>query len=199
MSNARNLARLLPNTSGLLPDANLAGLSASKISGALAKANMSTGSVIQVVEYTYNGGMSASGTSAALTLISGNITPNFSTSKILVMFQATASTTSGQMFGAWINRNGSQVGHNTTSTSSYQTISNASMGSGYSGGDPAQTTSGWVLDTPATTSSTNYQLVVGTRTDGSQGIRANWSFNYSSPQHFSLPAMCKIILMEVAA
>lgn len=43
MSKARNLTKLLPDSSGLLPDANLAGLTASKLSGAVPVANGGTG------------------------------------------------------------------------------------------------------------------------------------------------------------
>lgn len=67
MSNARNLARLLPNTSGQLPDAA-----------------MSSGSVLQVVQ----GDIGAITTTSGSTVYSGsvvNITPTFSTSKVLIM------------------------------------------------------------------------------------------------------------------
>jgi hypothetical protein len=49
MSLARNLARLFPNASGLLPNANIEAMAASKLTGQVPDANAPSGSVIQVV------------------------------------------------------------------------------------------------------------------------------------------------------
>lgn len=49
MSNARNLARLIPNSSGVLPESVVSTVSASKINGQLTDINMAAGSIIQVV------------------------------------------------------------------------------------------------------------------------------------------------------
>ena len=68
MSNARNLARLLPNTSGQLPDAA-----------------MSSGSVLQVVNITNGTGTSTSSATYVDTGLAATITPMFSSSKILIM------------------------------------------------------------------------------------------------------------------
>lgn len=48
MTKARDLARLSPNSSGLLPDANLAALAASKLSGSVPVGNLPAGTVLQV-------------------------------------------------------------------------------------------------------------------------------------------------------
>ena len=68
MSNARNLARLLPNTSGQLP-----------------KSNMALGAVLQVVNASYNGAVTSTSTSYADTGLTATITPTSITSKILVI------------------------------------------------------------------------------------------------------------------
>lgn len=180
-------------------DAKINSMAATKLTGTIAKARMFAGSVLQVVQYTYDGFASANGTGSAIEVISGNITPSATSSKILILFAATAGTSGYQPHAAWINRNDSQIGVNTNTGPSYETTSVQSNGSGYSGGDAISTASGVVLDSPATTSSTNYKLVVGTRTDSSQGIRANISWNYSShSQGFQLPGVCSMTLLEIA-
>lgn len=68
MSNARNLARLLPNSSGQLPDAA-----------------MSSGSVIQVVTGYVQGEQSTTSTSFVDSGLSASITPLSTNSKILVI------------------------------------------------------------------------------------------------------------------
>lgn len=72
MSNARNLARLLPNSSGQLPDAAMA-----------------SGSVLQVVQ---NFGTTSSTTSTSnVSVISQAITPTNASSKILVFVSGLAA------------------------------------------------------------------------------------------------------------
>lgn len=70
MSNARNLARLLPSSTGQLPDAA-----------------MSSGSVLQVVQGTAQGSTAVSSSSYAATNLTVSITPTSATSKILVFGQ----------------------------------------------------------------------------------------------------------------
>jgi hypothetical protein len=48
MSLARNLARLFPNASGLLPNANIEAMAANKLTGQVPDANAPSGSVLQV-------------------------------------------------------------------------------------------------------------------------------------------------------
>lgn len=88
MSNARNIARLLPNTSGQLPVGNLqdASITASKLSGKMAASNMVSGSVIQMVHV--NSYCNESTTTDGLVTASASIsiTPYFASSKIFVFF-----------------------------------------------------------------------------------------------------------------
>jgi hypothetical protein len=52
MGKARDLARLSPNSSGLLPNANIEAVAASKLTGQVPDANAPSGSVLQVVTAT---------------------------------------------------------------------------------------------------------------------------------------------------
>lgn len=91
MSNARNLARLLPNTSGQLPDAAMA-----------------SGSVLQVVSTTFNSQVVATTSSFVATGCSLSITPTSSTSKIVCLFTGWGSVSGSGIHGiASIFRNGS--------------------------------------------------------------------------------------------
>jgi hypothetical protein len=54
MGIARNLARLVPNGSGLLPNANIEAVAASKLTGQVADANAPSGSVVQMLQWGYN-------------------------------------------------------------------------------------------------------------------------------------------------
>jgi hypothetical protein len=65
MSLARNLARLFPNASGLLPNANIEAMAASKLTGQVPDANAPSGSVIQVVQSISTASFSNSTTSMA--------------------------------------------------------------------------------------------------------------------------------------
>lgn len=88
MSNARNIARLLPNTSGQLPTSNLqdGSVSAAKITGKIGYSNMVSGSVLQMVHINTNCNESTT-TDGLVTAAAGiSITPYFATSKIFVFF-----------------------------------------------------------------------------------------------------------------
>lgn len=72
MSNARNLARLLPDAGGKL-NTN----------------NMASGSVLQVVNVAFNGALTSTSTTYSDTGLTATITPKFANSKILVMVDQT--------------------------------------------------------------------------------------------------------------
>jgi len=54
MGIARNIARLVPNGSGLLPNANIEAVAASKLTGQVPDANAPSGSIVQVLQWSYN-------------------------------------------------------------------------------------------------------------------------------------------------
>lgn len=88
MSNARNLARLSPNTSGQIPVGNLqdSSITTAKINGRLGVSALPAGSVVQMVHV--NSACNESTTTDGLTTASASIsiTPYYATSKIFVFF-----------------------------------------------------------------------------------------------------------------
>lgn len=160
MSNARNLARLLPNASGQLPDANLAAIAAGKVSGQLADANMASGSVLQVVQTVlttpFTGSPGGSGNFVGVTGLSVSITPASATSKILVMayFGLSASST-GYRYSYALYRNSSQVCIG--DASSTRTRASWSGDQNMANGNSMNCSINY-LDSPATTSAVTYQI-----------------------------------------
>lgn len=85
MGRARDLANLL-NSSGLVPDAKVLALAASKLTGQVPDANAPSGSVLQVVYGTTDTEVSTASTSVWTdTTLSASITPSSASSKILVL------------------------------------------------------------------------------------------------------------------
>ena len=95
MGIARNIARLIPNGSGLLPNANIEAVAASKltgsvalatqVSGTLPDANAPSGSVIQVVSTTKIDTFTTTSSSYVdVTGLSVSITPSSASNKILI-------------------------------------------------------------------------------------------------------------------
>lgn len=112
MSNARNLARLLPNASGQLPDVNLAAIAAGKVSGQLADANMSSGSVIQVVSgQLYSDRVTISSSSFVPVGAGVSITPLSASSKILVLANYSVDTSHEASIGRGANYNLCGIAH----------------------------------------------------------------------------------------
>lgn len=109
MSNARNLARIIPNTSGLIPDSNIAAVAGSKVISTIPGTSAASGSVVQVVTRD-SGFVNQSITSATpvqLTNMSLSITTKFPNSKILVQGMVTASWS--YVSALHIFRNGSSI------------------------------------------------------------------------------------------
>ena len=164
-------------------------------------AGVSRQTILQVVEATNADRTSASGVGVTIDAVSASITPVSTSSRILVLFSVTASTSSYQPFGVWLKRGSTKIGSGDNSDSpSYGTISAQSSGSGYSAGDAPSTAFGSYIDSPSTTSSVTYTAVAGMRRDDSRGIRLNMSWNYSSYSYqWQLPAVCRMTLLEIQA
>lgn len=116
MSNARNLARLLPNASGQLPPANVLG-----------------GKVLQVVSATH--ATEITSTSSAVWAETGlvvNIQPLSSSSKFLVICSLgdVGSTGGTNGLSTRLIRNGSQVGSKFSNQWGYLGVSGHGIGSG---------------------------------------------------------------------
>jgi hypothetical protein len=85
MGIARNLARLVPNGSGLLPNANIEAMAASKLTGQVPDANAPSGSVIQVVSATKIDTFTTTSSSYVdVTGLNISITPSSASNKILI-------------------------------------------------------------------------------------------------------------------
>ena len=87
MSNARNLSKLIPNSSGLIANANIdasAAIAQSKLA-AIASSNLPAGSIVQVV--TNNTATQVANTTdgGSADLMSVTITPTSSSNKIMIM------------------------------------------------------------------------------------------------------------------
>lgn len=148
MSNARNLARLLPNTSGQLPDAAMA-----------------SGSVIQVVNTPIVASFETNSTAYVDVGVSATITPTFANSKILVQVDmAGVYKHSGDCYGKMqLLRNGTVL-EKMEGAFGY---TNSSLENNIG----ACTTS-WV-DSPATTSAVTYKIQIATSGGGNVGIGRN--------------------------
>lgn len=122
---------------------------ASLASGVPGKANLPTGSVLQVVNVTYSTDTSTSSTSFVDTGLSGSITPLYSTSKILVIATVNGvGKASGTQIAFKLLR-GSTSLFNYESSATY-TATNSNNFVGSCGVE--------YLDSPSTTSSTTYKV-----------------------------------------
>ena len=138
MSNARNLARLLPNANGQLPDAA-----------------MSSGSVLQVVSRTFNSQVVTSSSAFIPSGCSLAITPTSPTSKIVCLFTGWGNVSGSGRHGiAAIHRNGS-VNLNGPYGNNFYTDAG-----GYTEFPIALS----AYDTPNTTNETTYEIYI--RQDG---------------------------------
>lgn len=126
-------------------------------SGKVPYSVMPTGTVLQVVQATYNTSTSFTSSSYASTGIAASITPKSSTSKILIMISVPLQVSTSGTYGAGfsIYRGGSAV---FTDTNTYD--------EGYSSANPSTGNNSFrwgrgnlqYLDSPATTSSTTYTV-----------------------------------------
>lgn len=169
MSLARNLARLFPNASGLLPNANIEAMAANKLTGQVPDANAPSGSVIQVVQTVKTDAFTTtSGTPVDVTGLSVSITPISSSNKILVLAQITggpASTT-----GWYINlvRGATNLSVGTSGISYNSTTSSFFNDSEAWSGVPIM-----FLDSPNTTSLTTYKIQAYSGNPGSGIVAIN--------------------------
>jgi hypothetical protein len=164
MGIARNIARLIPNGSGLLPNANIEAVAASKLTGQVARLNAPSGSVIQAVNFNITSSVTFSSSGYA-TAYSISITPTSASSKLLHMFWAKTEMNNNPNQTAHdyrVTRNGTAVWDASWQNYFNRTEVNSDL---YPPCDFVQ----W--DEPATTSSITY-LFQGRLYGGSQGTWA---------------------------
>lgn len=192
MSNARNLARLLPNASGQLPDANLAAITAGKVSGQLADANMSPGSVIQVVQAVKTDTFSSNSSSFVdITGLSTNITPLSASNRVLVLVNIHASTGTADAPMIRMLRNGNLIAAGDQTLPNWQRV--GTFGNYFS--NTIASMSFNFFDTPNSTSSVNYKLQV--RNYNGTSFINRQSSDIDSGAHAT--TISTITLMEIAA
>lgn len=91
MSNARNLARLTPNSSGQILDSNIGTISASKLSGSIPASVQTSGAVVQTLYYQTNS--TSTSTATNVVWFDQTITPKLTNSKFLVVLDMKCSHT----------------------------------------------------------------------------------------------------------
>lgn len=181
MSNARNLARLLPNASGQLADANMA-----------------SGSVIQVVQNYYRGSHTATSSSSYVpTGVTASITPISSTSKILVIAALTVSADT-DTYGAFrLYRNGADVVDARSGTASgnrenaFINISQRDVDSPYE----IELKTNMFLDSPNSTNTQTYEIFYRKTYGGAIYLGRPAQ---DADQSFIVQAPYSITLMEIA-
>lgn len=165
MGIARNIARLVPNGSGLLPNANIEAMAATKLTGIVPDANAPSGSVIQVVQTIKTDSFSATGNSGVtpyeVTGLNVTITPSSTNSKILLIaeiFMGMADFYNTNYY--WnISRGSTAIGIGTVGTQRFAGGHNMYLLAGtipFAAGNAKL-----VLDSPATTSATTYKIFIG--------------------------------------
>jgi len=203
MGIARNIARLVPNGSGLLPNANIEAVAASKLTGQVPDANAPSGSVIQVVSVTKTD--TASGTNLMSsdsygTVLTASITPISSSSKILVMYNVNCGGNLASGDAAVVSRlvrNGSTpLAIGDASSVRKRTTTGHGWPAGRSDFYAQHNMSFW--DSPATTSSTTYSVQLACRGTGGN----TWYLNRSDADGDNIEssrAASTITVMEIAA
>lgn len=188
MGIARNIARLVPNGSGLLPNANIEAVAASKLTGQVPDANAPSGSVVQIVTGTYDSTYSSDSTSFA-DLISLSITPISSSNKILILVNIYAAGYGSPK----LLRNSTAIVSPNVNYALYFASPNGSQPyqSGYRVMYPFQ-----VYDSPATTSAITYKLQIQGHNPGSAiVVNPDTSNNYSTTS--PAQSLTRMTLMEI--
>lgn len=160
MGIARNIARLIPNGSGLLPNANIEAVAASKLTGQVPDANAPSGSVIQVVSATKTDttAFAGQGTWWNISGVSASITPSSASSNILVLCVTMFSASNGYNgVNFAMARNGTRtpIGDASGTVKVSAFWGSDDVYGNYANADQAIL---MFVDSPATTSSVSYQL-----------------------------------------
>jgi hypothetical protein len=174
----------LPDNSGtLLSNASTAGFPA--------------GSVLQVVSVAKTDTFSMTGTTFTnVTGLAASITPQSATSKILVLVAMTCGINSDVVINTRITRNGTAVGVGDSAGSRTQASTGIYTGGGGAATFQALPQGVVYLDSPATTSSTAYQVQIMTQSGATAWVnRTNDDGDNTSRGRFS----STITVMEIAA
>lgn len=169
---------------------------------ALTSTEMPAGSVLQVAFGEYHTASTAAFNNASfapMTTAQATITPKFSSSKILVHCNGTASGLGTSLEYSWhLKRGSSWIGGNSAGISGNTHASGGTGTTSNAGNENVATLSFHYLDSPATTNATTYILgFQGGETATyyiNRGTTSGWANNYN----FYNTGGCTITLMEIA-
>ena len=152
------------------------------------------GGIIQIVQATLDTKTSTTSTSYTDTGLSVSITPKFSTSKILIRYNINVSiNTDSNIAFFQIVRGSTAVGNGTQGSS--RTKCHTALRGQHSDTNPHGVTSGEFLDSPSTTSATNYKIQY--HVDGNTCFINKATGDSDSAAHPS--PLSTLTLMEVSA
>jgi hypothetical protein len=198
MGIARNIARLVPNGSGLLPNANIEAVAASKLTGQVPDANAPSGSVIQIVQVKKTDTFSTNSQSFVdITGLSASITPTSASNTILVCANFNAS--GDQHSDIRLVRGSTPIAIGDASGSQIQSTFHFYMGMSSSGGgyNIYNLAMMW-MDNPATTSSVTYKAQASNNWTSSYTTLLNRTFQ-DQDAGYNGRTPSTITLMEIAA
>jgi len=162
-------------------------------SAAISTSKLGTGAVLQVIQTAKTDTFSTSSSYTSVTGLSASITPSSSSSKILVTVSlgALSATNSSMKMGMYRGATpiyiGDAAGSRTQVSAQSQTTNNYQAMFG-----------AWsFLDSPATTSSTTYQVYIGS--NGSVTLYLNRTDRDNNASTEDARSASSIILMEIAA
>ncbi len=171
---------------------------ASLASGVPGKANLPTGSVLQVVSTIKTDAVSTTSTSwSDISGLSVSITPTSATSRVLVLLNVTGGNSNG---GGAVKllRNSTDIAISTTATSNR---TNTTLANYYDNGD-ANSMRGYgitFLDSPATTSSVTYKTQFRLGISGGGFIMLVNAPNGNDDAGYNMRTVSTITVMEIAA
>lgn len=173
----------------------IAGVGAGSSGTILTTGAPQSGSILQVQSFQLTGGVATTTASMTATGLTVNITPRFSTSKILVMTNMTVGDNTNNVGAAFsIYRNGSAVGNSTASTTvnfgtAFVCINN----------NHAYAVTQTYLDSPATTNTLTYAIYWQAQTGGQTVLLNRSSQLNGGTDTYQGGYTSSITVMEVAA
>jgi len=187
-----SLARYLSKLAGLVGSDGKVPMSA--LSGILAKGQLPSGAVLQVVSAVKTDTFSTTSSSGVdITGLSASITPTSASSKILILSDCSFGGSAGNAAVLRLAKNGSVIYGGDFSSGRPNGLAWGYNGSDYN----LQRSGGVYLDSPATTSAITYNLKLS-NTDGINAAYINRSTADRAATNYDLRTASSITLMEIA-
>lgn len=170
-----------------------AGITFPVTAGSASAVQASSGRVLQVVQTVKTDTFSTGSSYAAVTGLSASITPSSSSSKILITVSLGALSANNSSFKMGMYRGATPIYVGDAAGSRTQVSAQGQTGATYA----VQSTAWSYLDSPATTSSTTYQVYLGS--NGSVTVYLNRTDRDNNASTEDARSASSIILMEIAA